>query len=213
MEKTGLRMFILETRASFVTRIMFSVMSFTSVRHVRITAVLVMIHWDATPAMRTETGNAWRDGRETTALTPSALRTAASGMVTASHLVSASVVWDGRGHPAASVCITRDVYMGLARSHGSVCARRAGEASSVTRTSTTAPTTNPVLMAPPAPTPDRAAIPAPADQDMEAQTVSWRLMSVIATPARMVAVATIWRTITPVHVLRDSMGRTVRSLQ
>ncbi len=64
-------MFILETRASFVTRIMFSVMSFTSVRHVRITAVLVMIHWDATPAMRTETGNAWRDGRETTALTVS----------------------------------------------------------------------------------------------------------------------------------------------
>ncbi len=44
---------------------------FTSVRHVRITAVLVMIHWDATPAMRTETGNAWRDGRETTVLTVS----------------------------------------------------------------------------------------------------------------------------------------------
>lgn len=198
---------------SSVTRTMFSVMSFTSARRVRITAVLVTIHWDTTPAMRTETGNAWRDGRETTALTPSALRTAASGTVTASHLVSASVVWDGRGHPAASVYITRDAYMEPARSHGSVCVRRAGEASSVTRTSTTALTTNPVLMAPPAQTLDRAAILAPAGQDMGAQTVSWRLTSVIAIPARMVAVAMIWRTITPVHVLRDSMGRTVRSLQ
>lgn len=121
---------------------------------------------------------------------PSALRTAASVTVTASHPVSVSVVWDGRGHPAASVCITQDACMGPAHSRGSVCVRRAGEASFVTRTSTTAQTTNPVLMAPPAPTPDRAVTLAPAGQDMGAQTVSWRLTSVTATPARMVAVAT-----------------------
>lgn len=121
---------------------------------------------------------------------PSALRTAASDTVTASHPESVSVVWDGRGRPAASVCITQDACMGPARSRGSVCVRRDGEASFVTRTSTTAPTTNPALMAPLAPTLDRAATLAPAGQDMGAQTVSWRLMSVTATPARMVAVAT-----------------------
>lgn len=37
-------------------------------RHVRITAVPVTTRWDTTPAMRTGTGNAWRDGMETTAL-------------------------------------------------------------------------------------------------------------------------------------------------
>lgn len=120
---------------------------------------------------------------------PSALPNAARSTVTASHLVSVSVVWGGKGPPAASACITRAACTGPARSRGSVCVRRAGAASSVTRTSTTAPTTNPVLTAPPAPTPDREATPAPAGRDMVAQTVSWRSMSVTATPAKMEAVA------------------------
>lgn len=103
--------------------------------------------------------------------------------------MSVSVVWGGRGPPATSACIIRAACTGPARSRGSVCVRRVGAASSATRTSITAPTTNPVLTAPPAPTPDRAATRAPAGRVTVAQTVSWRSTNVTATPAKMEAVA------------------------
>lgn len=118
---------------SSVTHITFSATRVTTARHVQITAVPVMTRWDIIPVMRMETRNAWKDGGETTALTPSALPTAARGTVTASHLVSVSVVWGGRGPPAASACITRAACMGPAHSRGSVCVRKVGAASSVTR--------------------------------------------------------------------------------
>lgn len=67
-------MFISAIRVSSVTRITFSVMSFTTARRVRITAVPVTTRWDTTPAMRAGTGNAKRDGRETTAPIVSSLQ-------------------------------------------------------------------------------------------------------------------------------------------
>lgn len=65
-------MFILANRVSSVTHITFSAMRVTTARHVQITAVPVMTHWDIIPVMRMETRNAWKDGGEITALTVSA---------------------------------------------------------------------------------------------------------------------------------------------
>lgn len=122
-------------------------------------------------------------------LQPSARRTAVRSMDTARPQGAVHAVWVGRAPPAMNVFATQAASMGCAVSHGSVTVRRAGGVSSVTKTLTTAPTINPAQMVQPAPTQVRAATPALADLDLEAQTVSWKPTNVTATHARMEAVA------------------------
>lgn len=115
---------------------------------------------------------------------PSARRTAARSTATARPQGAVHAAWAGRAPPVMNAFATLAASTGRAASHGSVTVRRDGGASSVTRTSTTAPTTSPVPTVQPAPTRARAATPAPADPASEEPTVSWKPTSVTATPAR-----------------------------
>lgn len=93
-------------------------------------------------------------------------------MATVRPLGDVRVAWAGRAPHAMNASATQDASMEHAASHGSVTVRRDGAASSATRTSTTAPITNPVQTEPPAPTPDRVATPAPVGPALEEPTVS-----------------------------------------
>lgn len=120
---------------------------------------------------------------------PSARPTAVRSTVTARPQGDVRVVWAGRAPPATNASATQVASMEHAANRGSATARRAGGASSVTKTSTTAPITSPVPTGQPALTRVREATPALAGQDLVAPIVSWRPMNVTATLARTEAAA------------------------
>lgn len=88
-----------------------------------------------------------------------------------------------------SVRGTQGVFMEHARNLGSAFAKRDGEVSSVTRTSTTVPTTSPVDTGALASTLVRAHTRASVHQGLLELTVRRRSMTVLTTPASMEGLA------------------------
>lgn len=129
-------------------------------------------------------------------------------MATAASQRSASAAQAGRAAYAMNASPTMAVAMAPAAPPGNVLVMRAGEASSVTKISTTVPTTPRARMGPRAPTVGSAVIPAPVAQATLAWTVSWSSASVTAILVAMEVAARTKRMAIAAYVPRAIMACT-----
>lgn len=92
-----------------------------------------MISLDIMPAIRMATKPAWKVGWDPNVTKQYVVKAVAQSMVPVRFLEIADASMDGRDSTATSAFLTRDVSMALALNHGSVCVKRIGVVSSVTK--------------------------------------------------------------------------------
>lgn len=92
-----------------------------------------MISLDITLVTKTATKPAWKAGTDPNVTQQYAVKAVAPSMAIARFLENADAYMDGRDSTATSAFLTQDVSMALALNHGSVCVKRIGVVSSVTK--------------------------------------------------------------------------------
>lgn len=92
-----------------------------------------MISSDITFVTKTATKPAWKAGPDLNVKQRYAVKAVARSMAIAKFLENADANMDGRDSTATSAFLTQDVSMALALNHGSVCVKRIGVVSSVTK--------------------------------------------------------------------------------